>query len=141
MNNLDMQMVGETIFYASIQFSIGSVEMSSKFSVRNFAKDEETLQCAIDALNDYMIIGTVWAIGCCLLQSAKYGINGLITAILANLLIMGWIYISYMNAFSIARKKMNENKSTTLKFDENKLAFNERMSNSLTMRDMKKNIS
>jgi hypothetical protein len=33
----NMKMIGEAILLASIQFSIGSVEMSSKFSVKNFS--------------------------------------------------------------------------------------------------------
>ena len=33
-------MIGEAILLASMQFSIGSVEMSSKFSVKNFSKDQ-----------------------------------------------------------------------------------------------------
>ena len=47
-NNLDLyyKAIGEAILFASIQFSIGSVEMSSKFSVMNFSKDQETLQKA-----------------------------------------------------------------------------------------------
>ena len=47
-NNLDLyyKTIGEAILFASIQFSIGSVEMSSKFSVMNFSKDQETLQNA-----------------------------------------------------------------------------------------------
>ena len=36
MSESNMKMIGEAILLASIQFSIGSVEMSSKFSVKNF---------------------------------------------------------------------------------------------------------
>lgn len=43
-NKENIIMFGEAILLASMQFSIGSVEMSSKFSVKNFAKDQETLQ-------------------------------------------------------------------------------------------------
>jgi hypothetical protein len=46
------EMFGEAILLASMQFAIGSVEMSSKFSVKNFSKDQETLQNAADALSD-----------------------------------------------------------------------------------------
>lgn len=44
-------MFGESIFYSSIQFTIGSVEMSSKFSVVNFCKDQEILDNAYSRLN------------------------------------------------------------------------------------------
>ena len=46
-----------------MQFSIGSVEMSSKFSVKNFSKDQHTLQNAAGALSDYMKIGLMWSFG------------------------------------------------------------------------------
>ena len=47
--NPTLEMLGEAILFASIQFSIGSVEMSSKFSVKNFCSDQDTLQNAADA--------------------------------------------------------------------------------------------
>ena len=55
-NTFYYKAVGEAIVFASIQFSIGSVEMSSKFSVMNFSKDQETLQNAAYALTDYLKI-------------------------------------------------------------------------------------
>ena len=51
--------MGKAILFASMQFAIGSVEMSSKFSVKNFSKDQVTLQHAADALSDYIFIGVV----------------------------------------------------------------------------------
>lgn len=105
MNNTTLKMVGEAILYSSIQFAIGSVEMSSKFSVKNFSKDEETLNNAIDALYDYMKIATIWTIGVALLLYSSYGIVGLLVGIVANLVIMIWIYMSYLQAFRIAAQK------------------------------------
>ena len=55
--------LGKAILMASMQFAIGSVEMSSKFSVKNFSKDQRTLDNAIKALKDYMIIGSLWMLG------------------------------------------------------------------------------
>ena len=52
------KIVAKAVFYASIQASIGSVEMSSKFSVLNFSKDQEILQRAADALRGYAMVGT-----------------------------------------------------------------------------------
>ena len=57
------ELFGEAILLASMQFAIGSVEMSSKFSVKNFSKDQETLQNAADALSDYLRIGWFWTFG------------------------------------------------------------------------------
>ncbi len=103
--NFDMKMLGEAILYSSIQFAIGGVEMSSKFSVKNFSKDQETLQNAADALSDYLKIGFMWTAGVTILSYCNYGIVGAITSMLVNLLIMMWIYISYINAFKVAVEK------------------------------------
>lgn len=94
-----MKVVGKAILFASMQFAIGSVEMSSKFSVKNFSKDQATLQNAADALTDYIIIGFVWTLGTCFILFANYGIKGLVANLVANIVIMGWIYMSYINAF------------------------------------------
>ena len=100
-------LLGEAILLASMQFSIGSVEMSSKFSVRNFSKDQETLQNAADALSDYLRIGILWTIGLTILFYAKYDKIGAIICLLSNILIISWIYYSYDIAFSCATKKYN----------------------------------
>jgi hypothetical protein len=107
LNENSMKMIGEAILLASIQFSIGSVEMSSKFSVKNFSKDQETLQNAADALSDYLKIGIFWTIGVAILLYSNYGTMGLLTAILANLLIIVWVYVSYLQSFRIAINKYN----------------------------------
>lgn len=102
-----MKMLAEAILYSSFQFAIGSVEMSSKFSVKNFAKDQETLQNAADALSDYIKIGLFWTTGTAFLLYSNYQSLGLITAIVSNLLIILWMYISYQKAFAVAAKKYN----------------------------------
>lgn len=101
------KVLGDAILLASMQAAIGSVEMSSKFSVTSFAKDQETLQRAADALTSYIVIGTVWAIGTMLILYAEYGRCGLVSALVANLVIVGWIVISYWQSFKIAVKKYN----------------------------------
>lgn len=97
--------LGKAILFSSFQFAIGSVEMSSKFSVKNFSKDQETLDNAIYALRDYMIIGLFWSIGTCLIFYANYGTKGLILNMACNMLIIMWIYISYYQAFQEAARK------------------------------------
>ncbi len=98
---------GKAILFASMQFAIGSVEMSSKFSVRNFATDQETLDNAILALRDYIIIGFLWTLGTGMIFFINYKLKGLIINVVINLLIMLWIYLSYMSAFNDAAKKNN----------------------------------
>lgn len=105
MNRQFLILFGEIILLASMQFAIGSVEMSSKFSVRNFSKDQETLQNAADALIDYIRVGLIWTMGVSVLFYAKHGFNGLLLSIGSNLAIIAWIYFSYVCAFHIAMKK------------------------------------
>jgi len=101
------ELFGEAILLASMQFAIGSVEMSSKFSVKNFAKDQETLQNAADALSDYLRIAIMWTIGLSVLFYARYDKIGVIMSIITNLLIVSWIYFSYLHSFNIAAKTHN----------------------------------
>lgn len=97
--------LGKAILFSSFQFAIGSVEMSSKFSVKNFSKDQETLDNAVSALRDYIMIGLFWSLGTCLIFYANYGIKGTIWNLICNLLIIAWIYLSYLKAFNDAAKK------------------------------------
>lgn len=97
--------VAKAIFYSSIQASIGSVEMSSKFSVMNFAKDQETLQRAADALRSYMVIAVVWTVGTVLALYASHGVCGAWIGLAANAIMMAWIYFSYIKAFQAAAKQ------------------------------------
>lgn len=94
--------MGKAILFASMQFAIGSVEMSSKFSVKNFSKDQVTLQHAADALSDYIFIGVVWTLGTCMMFWGSYGMRGAIVNLIANLIIMTWIIQSYKASFEYA---------------------------------------
>jgi hypothetical protein len=99
------KILGQAIFYSSIQAAIGSVEMSSRFSVMNFSKDQDTLQNAADALRSYLYVALMWTIATVLVLYSQYGIMGGITGFLANLAYVGWIYFSYKNAFKKAADK------------------------------------
>jgi len=103
--NLMPKLIGKSILFASMQFAIGSVEMSSKFSVKNFSKDQDTLQNAADALSDYLIIGLLWTLGTCLIFYSNYKWNGVILNTIINFAIMYWIYWSYIKSFKSACDK------------------------------------
>ena len=94
--------MGKAILFASMQFAIGSVEMSSKFSVKNFSKDQVTLQHAADALSDYIFIGVVWSLGTCMMFWGSYGMKGAVVNLIANFIIMAWIISSYKRSFRYA---------------------------------------
>lgn len=101
------KMFGQAIFYASIQAAIGSVEMSSRFSVMNFSKDQVTLQNAADALRSYLYVAFIWTLATVLVMYSQYGWMGVAVGTLSNLGYVAWIYFSYCNAFAKAAKKHN----------------------------------
>ena len=106
------KMLGNSILLASIQASIGSVEMSSKFSVVNFAKDQDTLQAAADALTGYLIIACIWTLGSAMISFGQYSWPGLLTSLVANIVLVGWIFISYIQAFRVAIQRYPEKNLT-----------------------------
>ena len=65
----------------------------------NLAKDEKTLQNAADALTSYIFIAVVWAIGSSAVLYGTYGLAGAICCIVANLVMILWIVLSYLHAF------------------------------------------
>ncbi len=99
-----MLIIGKSLLFAGIQFSLGSVEMSSKFSVKNFSKDQATLNAAVDALRDYIIIAIIWTLGNCFVFYSNYGWKGLVSSLVANVVFILWIYISYYFAFRTAAR-------------------------------------
>jgi hypothetical protein len=99
------KIIGESMILASLQSSLGSVEMSSKFSVINFSKDQETLNNALKALQEYFLIATIWLIGTSAVLYSQFGIRGAFSGIFANGIMLGWIVISYMICFRKAAKK------------------------------------
>jgi hypothetical protein len=101
------RVIGKSLFLGSMTTAIASVEMSSKFSVKNFSKDQQTLNRAKQALTEYLMIGTVWLIATVLVQSAEYGWFGAVSALTANLVFMIWIYMSYQRAFKEAAQAHN----------------------------------
>jgi hypothetical protein len=117
MSSINLKMVAEAILYSSIQFAIGSVEMSSRFSVKNFSKDQETLQNAADALFDYMKIGTLWTVGVAILLYCKYKWAGVAGGVIANGLIIMWTYLKYLTAFRFAAKKYNLQMPQVIRFN------------------------
>jgi hypothetical protein len=97
--------IGQAIFYASISASFASVLMSSTFSVKNFSKDQETLNGAADALRHYIIMGSIWAIATMFVLYSQEGMCGLWLGLAANAVIMGWIFVLYHNAFNDCVRK------------------------------------
>ena len=101
------KVLGKAMLLASMSFSVGSVCMSSTFSVMNFSTTQEILQRASDALTQYLLVGTFWMIGCSSLLYASYGLRGALISVAMNLAIMGWIFHSYYLAFQHAARVNN----------------------------------
>jgi small-conductance mechanosensitive channel len=101
------KIIGKSIFYAALQAAYGSVVMSSSFSVKNFAKDQTTLQHAADALREYLVLAGIWTVATVLVLYADYGWKGGISGLIANLIFIFWIYFTYVSAFKYAVKTHN----------------------------------
>ena len=74
-------------------------QMSSKFSIASFAKDQGTLQRAADALRLYFYIAVLWTVACCLVLWGAYGWWGALFGFISNTLIILWICGSYVHSF------------------------------------------
>lgn len=104
-SNPNLKLAGEAILLSSIGFSIASVEMSSKFSVKNFSKDQRTMQAASTALDTYNTVGLLWALGVTIMLWGSYGRPGLAWGIITNVAVLAWINISYLHAFKQATEQ------------------------------------
>lgn len=101
------KIIGEAVLLSSMNFAIGSVELSSRFSVINFSKTQDVLDRAHDALVEYMYVGLFWTLGCMLILYANHKWAGLISGFVCNILILLWIYFGYQRAFNKAAKNNN----------------------------------
>ncbi len=101
------KIVGKSILLAGFLVALASVEMSSRFSVLNFAKSNEVLQNAANALSAFTVIGLVWAVGSTAVLYSSYNMPGLLAGIISNGAILAWIIISYRAAFDRAASENN----------------------------------
>ena len=93
------KIIGKALLYAAIQASIGGIEMSSKFDIMNFSKDQETLQYAVIALRNYIMIGSIWTVGTVLSLYSTHGLSGAFLGLSTNIAMMSWIILSYIATF------------------------------------------
>lgn len=81
--------------------------MSSRFSVLSFARDQETLQRAADALRSYFVIGGLWGVGTTAIAYKRHGELAAAANALANAGMMAWYGWSYGQAFQEAAARYN----------------------------------
>ena len=55
-----MVILGKCVVFSVLQFSLASTEMSSKSSIKNSDRDQESLQHSADALSNYIKISILW---------------------------------------------------------------------------------
>lgn len=101
------KMIGQATFLGSLQASIASVEMSSKFSVKNFSTNQETLNNAAEALRGYLYVAVVWTLATMLVMYGQYDMPGAIYGFICNAIYIIWVYFSYKQAFTDAATKNN----------------------------------
>lgn len=102
-DNKDLiKIISKGLFYGGMLYGIASVEMSSKFSVINFAKDQKTLDRARDALDSFIYIAGVWITATVLSLYASHGYCGAAFALLFSVIITGSIIWSYFRSFKQA---------------------------------------
>jgi hypothetical protein len=107
MDPLVVKMVGKALMLSAQQYAIGSVLMSSTYSVKNFSKDQTILDNAADALKNYFYVGWIWMASNMMVLGATYGFNGVAVAALANGAVMYWIYAIYKKSFDDAARMYN----------------------------------
>jgi hypothetical protein len=107
MNPLVVKMLGKALMLSAQQYAIGSVLMSSTYSVKNFSKDQVILDNAADALKNYFLVGFIWLLSNAMVLGATYGFNGVLAATVANAAVMAWIYYIYKKSFNEAAQMYN----------------------------------
>jgi hypothetical protein len=107
MDSQTLRVLGKAILLGALQSSIGSVELSSTYSVNNFSKDQATLQRAADSLTAYIVIGSLWTLGCMAILGAQYSAKGAFFAFAINGVMMLWLVCRYIRTFQQVTQREN----------------------------------
>ena len=101
------EVIGKSLFFASLQLAIGSIELGSKYIIPRLVKDQDSMDLAMNGLKDYMIIAIIWTISVSLILYSSYGKYGLVCGIISNIVVTCWLYNGYMKSLRLAGKKNN----------------------------------
>lgn len=101
-SKLSVELISAALLFASSQWGIGSVSMSSSFSCKNFSKDQVTLNRAAAALREYLVVGVIWAVIVSVLMYYSFGTKGLVVSLILNFVIIAWMIYIYNVAFTEA---------------------------------------
>lgn len=95
-----IQIVGGVLVLSLFQFSLAAFELGSKAHV-------SALSCPLDdCMRSYLTVAFLWTLGVTLLIYGTYHLAGAITAVVINLLFIGWIYYSYKGSHKAAQRYM-----------------------------------
>lgn len=97
--------IGQNLLVSASQFSLGSIALSSTYSVINFSKTQEILDNGVSALRKYLYVAIAWLVANCLVMYSQFKYRGVLAAFVFNLVYIVWIVISYQQAFDIAAKQ------------------------------------
>jgi len=92
-------LVGKSLFFASIQVALASIEMDSKFAIKTM-KDQNSLDHAVQSLKSYIIIAVVWTLASMLTLYSIYGSLGIFVGFITNFAVIMWLIITYKNLFN-----------------------------------------
>jgi hypothetical protein len=79
------EVLGKAILLSTVQLAIANIELGSRSDSKH--KD----------LRRFLWVAAIWALGCVLLLYGQKGTEGAVLALLANALVIGYIYTSYKN--------------------------------------------
>lgn len=98
--------IGEALFFAVLQMSIATVELEDRSEVAS-NDNQQKLNISAESLRTYIYLAVLWTIASGLVLYGKFDIFGGIMAIIFNVLIIIWIYVTYTDAMEISSKKSN----------------------------------
>jgi hypothetical protein len=115
LGQLSVELIAESLIFGSVQYSLASCLMSSVFSVRNFSKDQQTLNNAVGALCEFLKVAIVWFAITSALMYYSHGTKGFVVTFILTLVIVGWLTWIYEKAFREAACKNHLHKPSIWK--------------------------
>ena len=85
------KIAGKVLVSATVQLSLGSLELPSRFMIRSLIRTQEAVDATISEMYSYIVIGLLWAIGTTILMYVQHYYAGAVANILVNLLCIWWI--------------------------------------------------
>lgn len=85
------KIAGKVLVSATVQLSLGSLELPSRFMIRTFTRTQEAVDATVSEMYSYIVIGLLWTIGTTILMYVQHYYIGAVLNMTVNLLAMWWI--------------------------------------------------